>query len=179
VDVTFNCSTDNVGIAGYRIFVNNSPNPFVDFATSQSSGSLTLTVGNLVPNGGYYFNVVAYDAAGNTNAGTVSGIVYTLSNAPATPAGLNVTTFSSSELYITWSGSAGATGYTLYRSNSLNGIYDFLVDTGTATDWFDTNLIENTVYFYKVQAYNASAFSAFSAAVSGQTSQGGDVIAPV
>jgi hypothetical protein len=59
---------------------------------------------------------VAYDAAGNTNAGTVSGIVYTLSNAP-TPAGLNVTTFSSSELYITWSGS-GATGYTLYRSNS-------------------------------------------------------------
>jgi hypothetical protein len=69
--------------------------------------------------------------------------------------------------------------YTLYRSNSLNGIYDFLVDTGTATDWFDTNLIENTVYFYKVQAYNASAFSAFSAAVSGQTSQGGDVIAPV
>jgi hypothetical protein len=57
----------------------------------------------LVPNGGYYFNVVAYDA-GNTNAGTVSGIVYTLSNAPATPAGLNVTTFSSSELYITWSG---------------------------------------------------------------------------
>jgi hypothetical protein len=44
---------------------------------------------------------------------------------------------------------AGATGYTLYRSNSLNGIYDFLVDTGTATDWFDTNLIENTVYFYK------------------------------
>jgi hypothetical protein len=67
------------------------------------------------------------------------------------------------------------TGYTLYRSNSLNGIYDFLVDTGTATDWFDTNLIENTVYFYKVQAYNASAFSAFSAAVSGQTSQGGDV----
>jgi hypothetical protein len=61
----------------------------------------------------------------------------------------------------------------------LNGIYDFLVDTGTATDWFDTNLIENTVYFYKVQAYNASAFSAFSAAVSGQTSQGGDIIAPV
>jgi hypothetical protein len=44
---------------------------------------------------------VAYDAAGNTNA-IVSGIVYTLSNAPATPAGLNVTTFSSSELYITW-----------------------------------------------------------------------------
>jgi cellulose 1,4-beta-cellobiosidase len=72
---------------------------------------------------------VAYDAAGNTNAGTVSGIAYTLSNAPATPAGLNVTTFSSSELYISWSGSSGATGYTLYRSNSLNGIYDFLVDT--------------------------------------------------
>jgi hypothetical protein len=54
---------------------------------------------------------VAYDAAGNTNAGTVSGIVYTLSNAPATPAGLNVTTFSSSELYITWSGSAGQQVY--------------------------------------------------------------------
>jgi hypothetical protein len=48
---------------------------------------------------------VAYDAAGNTNAGTVCWHRYTLSNAPATPAGLNVTTFSSSELYITWSGS--------------------------------------------------------------------------
>jgi hypothetical protein len=47
---------------------------------------------------------------GNTNAGTVSGIVYTLSNAPATPAGLNVTTFSSSELYITWSGSTEQQG---------------------------------------------------------------------
>jgi hypothetical protein len=92
-------------LLGIEFFVNNSPNPFVEFHIT-SSGSLTLTVGNLVPNGGYYFNVVAYDAAGNTNAGTVSGIVYTLSNAPATPAGLNVTTFSSSELYITWSGSA-------------------------------------------------------------------------
>jgi hypothetical protein len=99
---------------------------------------------------------VAYDAAGNTNAGTVSGIVYTLSNAPATPAGLNVTTFSSSELYITWSGSRSSKLH--YIEVILNGIYDFLVDTGTATDWFDTNLIENTVYFYKVQAYNASAF---------------------
>jgi hypothetical protein len=49
-----NCSTDNVGIAGYRIFVNNSPKSVCRFATSQSSGSLTLTVGNLVPNGGYY-----------------------------------------------------------------------------------------------------------------------------
>jgi hypothetical protein len=63
-------------LLGIEFFVNNSPNPFVN-ATSQSSGSLTLTVGNLVPNGGYYFNVVAYDAAGNTK-GTVSGIVYTI-----------------------------------------------------------------------------------------------------
>jgi hypothetical protein len=117
VDVTLTVQLIN-RYCGYRIFVNNSPNPFVEFATSQSSGSLTLTVGNLVPNGGYYFNVVAYDAAGNTNAGTVSGIVYTLSNAPATPAGLNVTTFSSSELYITWSGSQEQ--ITLYSNSQWN-----------------------------------------------------------
>jgi hypothetical protein len=54
----------------------------------------------------------------------------------------------------------------------------FLLTPWYSKDWFDTNLIENTVYFYKVQAYNASAFSAFSAAALDKTSQGGDVIAP-
>jgi hypothetical protein len=75
-------------------------------------------------------------------------IVYTLSNAPATPAGLNVTTFSSSE-HITWSGSAGTTGYTLYRVIHLMEFMIFLLTPVQQQIGFDTNLIENTVYFYK------------------------------
>jgi hypothetical protein len=93
---------------------------------------------------------VAYDAAGNTNAGTVSGIV-ALSNAPATPAGLNVTTFSSSELYIHGVVPQEQQGIHYIEVIHLMEFMIFLLTPNfTATSWFDTNLIENTVYFYKI-----------------------------
>jgi hypothetical protein len=41
--------------------------------------------------------------------------------------------------------------------------------------WYKPNW-EYCILFYKVQAYNASAFSAFGAAALDKTSQGGDVM---
>lgn len=70
--ITFSASTDNVGVAGYRVYSS------VDsYASSVATGSASpITVTGLTNGTAYTFKVAAYDAAGNTSAqSTISNSV--------------------------------------------------------------------------------------------------------
>ena len=63
-----NASTDNVGVAGYRVYRNS-----VLWGTAGATDtSITLTG---LPNGNNWIQVSAFDAAGNESAKTASVIV--------------------------------------------------------------------------------------------------------
>ena len=88
--LTWNASTDNVGVAGYTVYRNGSQ--------INSTSALSYTDSSLLPSTNYTFTVDAYDAAGNhsgqatavyvtTPALPVTGIWYVATDGSATNSG--------------------------------------------------------------------------------------------
>ncbi|CAH8711942.1 lytic polysaccharide monooxygenase [Paenibacillus thiaminolyticus] len=74
VTLTWNASTDNVGVAGYRIYNGT--------ALAGTTSGLNYTVSGLQPETSYTFTVVAFDAAGNVSLPS-SALNVTTAPAPA------------------------------------------------------------------------------------------------
>lgn len=83
---------------------------------------------------------------------------------PAVPSGLTATAVSASRIDLSWSASADAEGYKIYR----NGVFYF--DRFGGTTFEDLNLTADTTYTYAVTAYDSAGNeSAQSAPVSATT----------
>ena len=68
--------------------------------------------------------------------------------APGTPTGLVSSNITSSSATLSWNSVSGATGYKLYRGNTI-------VYTGANLSYTDSSLTISTVYTYKVSATNS------------------------
>ncbi len=154
VNLTWNASTDNVAVTGYRIYrngshINNSA------TTSYSDGGRTGSTT-------YSYQVAAYDAATNLS-GLSSSINVTTPDtiAPSTPTSLSATAVSPMQINLSWGGStdsggSGLAGYRVYRNGSL-------IASPATTSFSDTGLASSTAYSYTVAAYdNATNTSAQS-----------------
>jgi MYXO-CTERM domain-containing protein len=105
----------------------------------------------------------SYDVKNGVQMTAIMGMVDKIvsghtGGAPAAPTHLAVTGTTSSSVSLSWSPSAGATSYTLYR-NSLS------TASGAATSFTDTGLVPSTTYMYQVTASNGSGESAKSSPV--------------
>jgi endo-1,4-beta-xylanase len=87
-----------------------------------------------------------------------------LGNAPSAPSGLQAAA-GSSQVQLTWNGSAGATSYHVKRATTSGGPYA-IVGTTAATSFPSTGLMNGTTYFFVVSAVNDAGESANSAQVS-------------
>ncbi|MEU2249449.1 glycoside hydrolase family 18 protein [Streptomyces sp. NPDC019224] len=85
---------------------------------------------------------------------------------PSAPTGLKAGTVTASSVALSWTGSAGATGYHVYRGGTK-------VQSVTGTSATVTGLSASTAYSFQVSAVNEAGESAKSAAVSATTSEGG------
>ncbi|MEF9913652.1 glycoside hydrolase family 18 protein [Streptomyces sp. P5-A9] len=85
---------------------------------------------------------------------------------PATPTGLRAGTATASSVPLSWTASAGATGYRIYRGGTK------VLDT-TGTSATVTGLSASSAYSFQVSAVNAAGESAKSAAVSATTAATG------
>ncbi|MFE6188783.1 chitinase [Streptomyces sp. NPDC056465] len=85
---------------------------------------------------------------------------------PATPTGLRAGTATASSVPLSWTASAGATGYRVYRNGTK------ILDT-TGTSVTATGLAASSAYSFQVTAVNAAGESAKSGAVSATTAAGG------
>jgi fibronectin type 3 domain-containing protein len=79
---------------------------------------------------------------------------------PAPPAGDELHANSDSSITITWSASAGATSYNLYRGTSAGGEGSTPIASTTGTTYTDKNLSPTPVYFYQITAVNSAGESA-------------------
>ncbi|MBI1942036.1 MAG: hypothetical protein HYS35_00095 [Betaproteobacteria bacterium] len=150
INLTWNASTDNVGVTGYYVYLDN-----VALATTATT-SFTHT--GLTAGTSYSYRVSAYDAVPNHSAWTATPVAVTTppaapadTQAPTVPTGLVGTAVSSSRIDLTWNPSTdnvGVTGYYVY----LN---DAPLATTTQTSFSHTGLSAGTTYRYRVSAYDA------------------------
>ena len=159
--LSWNASTDNVGVAGYQVFLNGSQ---VGTAASPSFSFTGLTCAT-----GYTLGVAAYDAAGNVSGtATVSRStsVCTDSQPPSTPSGLATSSVTQTAMKLSWNASSdnvGIAGYRLF----LNGGQ---VGTSATTSFNFAGLTCGTSYTLGVAAYDAAGNVSGTAATTGVTS---------
>jgi chitodextrinase len=176
VTVTWNASTDNVGVAGYKI--NKNGNLFATISKTNYSDR------GLSPATTYTYSVSAYDSKGNVSgqsavakaATAISSSIPSINStvpkiniwssrtpstnsqfvpdvrAPTVPSNLMAQASSTSIINLSWSASkdnVGVVGYKIYQNGKLRGIT-------TRTNYSDSGLSSGTTYRYYVSAYDAA-----------------------
>jgi hypothetical protein len=95
---------------------------------------------------------------------------------PGAPTGLRCEAVSTSQIDLTWDASTGADGYNIYRCTGAGCTPSAQVHTGSTTSWPDTGLAPNTIYRYRLTAYNEAGESAYSSVVSCATADNIQVV---
>jgi len=166
VDLTWDASTDNIGVTSYDVYVNN----VLQIATSETS----ITIANLASNTTYSFAVLAKDITNNSS--TLSNVlnVTTLEDieAPTVPTNLVISNETESSFIVSWSASTDNTNvalYEVYVDNVLNG------NTADVT-YTVTSLTANNTYKIEVLAIDdVGNKSALSSPINGSTTNGAGV----
>ena len=113
VALSWTASNDDVGVTGYRIFVNDE--------LYKTIGTTSVTVSELTASTNYIFSVAAFDAAGNLSAQASITVSTTDETAPTQPANL-VNQISGTSVLLSWTASTdnvGVSGYRVYVNGQL------------------------------------------------------------
>jgi len=144
ISLSWNASTDNVGVQGYRILRDGI---FLQFVTGTSASD-----SEVIPGVQYCYTVYAYDGVNPSKASnqTCAAAQPDLADSapPSIPTNLTAGADASLSISLSWNVSAdniSVRGYKIYK----NGIYLKSV-VGTSTT--DTGLDSNTQYCYEVSA---------------------------
>ncbi len=130
--------------------------------------SFTDTAPGLAPGQTYYYQLRAFNSAGDSaNSNSVS---VTIPLAPPKPTNQQITNVTTSEIDITWQDNAGhqAQGYHILRAVN-NGMFAEVANLPPTSrpapsqySWSDTNLTPGTFYEYQIEAYNVSGYNGFA-----------------
>ena len=151
VNLSWNASTDDVGVSGYTVYRNGSQ------LATVSGSTLTYSDLSVAPSTSYAYTVDAFDAAGNHSAPSAPAAVTTPAGdtaAPTTPSGLGASVSGPTQVSLAWSASTdnvGVAGYTVYRNGSV------LATVGGSTlTYTDNAVVSATNYSYTVDAFDAA-----------------------
>ena len=152
IDLSWDASTDDVAVTGYKIYRDGGGTPIATTAitTYQDTGLSASTL--------YTYKVSAIDAASNESAQSSQASDTTDAAdvaAPSTPANLTATAVSTDQIDLSWDASTdniGVTGYKIYRDGGGTPIA-----TVTGTTYQDTGLNSSTSYTYNVSAVDAAS----------------------
>ncbi|MBU5444787.1 fibronectin type III domain-containing protein [Paenibacillus sp. MSJ-34] len=169
VKLSWPSATDNVGVTGYRIYVDE-----VEYKMAGGSEN-TITVNGLMAETNYMFKVTAHDEAGNVSAGlTASAKTLPRSSDPDTEAPqwpddseLTVSDVTQTSVKLTWpsaTDNVGVTGYRIYVNGTEHGTVG-----GNVNRTMINGLTANTSYMFKVTAYDAAENKSEALTVSAKT----------
>lgn len=164
--ITWNASTDNVGVAGYYVLRNG--------VVVGSTASLYYQDTGLIESTTYTYTVEAFDLAGNSSVPSLRVNVTTDDvTPPAPPANVLATANSCQRVTVTWSPSTDISGigsYIVLSGSSPAALTQAGRTLGTTTTYTSYPLTGGTRYFYAIEAVdNSGNVSAMSAIVSATT----------
>ena len=149
VNLSWDASTDNIGVNGYNIYRDNVK---ITSTTALSYSDATCTA-----NTTYTYEITAYDLVLNESLRSSPPTVVTTqagdTTPPTVPTNLTATGVNMTEIDLTWTASTdnmAVTGYKIYR----NGSY---LASATGTSYANIGLSQNQTYTYTVTAYDAAA----------------------
>ncbi|WP_144467109.1 lytic polysaccharide monooxygenase [Bacillus toyonensis] len=153
IELTWNTSTDNVGVKGYQIFRNGE---MIDTVPGTH-----FIDKKLQPSTEYSYTVKAIDAAGNVSKESTALTAKTTVEAPDTeaptqPKGLHSMGTTASSVDLMWSPSddnVGVDHYDIYRE--IEGTMKKIATSNT-TSYMDNNLLANKTYKYVVKAVDVA-----------------------
>lgn len=157
VMLSWNPSTDNVGVTGYRVYRNSTQ---IGTTPSPSYTDSTVITGNT-----YTYTVKAYDAAGNLSGASNTATV-------TVPLVIKITSYSVTNktpttATISWTTNIPSTGSISYGLNSTNlnlsATDGVLISTHSLTL---TGLTPSKRYYYKIVATNSDGSSTTNSPVS-------------
>lgn len=162
VNLSWSASTDNTGVAGYRIYRNNTEigssavNSFTDTSTAGGTS--------------YNYTVKAYDDSGNLSAASNTATVQT-------PKAINISSYyvgnkTATSATVNWTTNVSSTGNVYYGTNSgklSSSVYDGALSTNHAKRI--TGLARRTTYYYKIVAKDAGNITASSPVSSFRTNK--------
>lgn len=158
---------NEMDLAGYRVYRRLKG---AAFGSTPLATTTSTSYTDTPPASGetYYYEVRAYDKAGNVSAGSADQAVVSADRtAPAVPTGLSAAT-ESNGLRIRWSAVEGASTYRVYRAATAQGTYT-PVGTTAQLSYTDTSAAEDVSYSYRVTALDATGNeSARSVPISGK-----------
>jgi len=155
VNLTWTASTDNVAVAGYRVFRTGHSWPTGCSTTATQIASPTGTSFSdtgIAPRTAYCYFVSAVDAAGNVSVGSNLAAAPIDATAPTAPTGLTATAVSSSQVNLSWTASTdnwAVQAYAVLRDSVVLGY-------PTGTSFSDAGLTPATTYTYFVYAIDTS-----------------------
>jgi fibronectin type 3 domain-containing protein len=145
-----------------------TPSPSNQVASGVTSTSYTNT--GLASNTTYYYYVEACDSYGCSGASNQASA--TTTGPPAAPTNLSAKPVSATEVNLSWTGSSGATSYSVFRSTSISftpSSSNQIASGVSTTPYADTGLAAKTTYYYYVEACNSYGCSGPSNEASGTT----------
>jgi fibronectin type 3 domain-containing protein len=158
--LSWNPSTDNVGVAGYAVFRNG-----VMVATTAQAFYVDSGVSDGTT---YSYFVEAFDLGGNVSAPSLTTNVTTWNTLPPTvPTNLVGTAVTCQDINLTWSAATDQVGigsYRVFRGTSPGNLTQVATTYSTPTSYSNYPLAPSTKYYFGVEAVdtdgNASPMSA-------------------
>lgn len=155
INVTWDASTDEIGVVSYRIWRDVSGIWQVIGSTTQQS----FTVADLLPLMSYDIAVSALDAAGNESVMTfltastndVNDLI-----TPSSPTGMSIASITMTSVALAWAPASDNVGITSYDVYRLNGTSPLLVTSTSQTRATVTGLVPGRSYSFGVIARDAA-----------------------
>jgi hypothetical protein len=156
--ISWNASTDNVGVVGYYVYRSGGPQIIVTNAQTLITGTSTAFTGTSVTDtvmpGTYAYTVVAYDASQNfSNRSTPATVtISVVTTAPSVPVNVSAEQVSASGEDLSWAtstGSIGVAGYQVYRGGTQ-------IASATSPSYADTGLLTGVAYTYRIASYDSA-----------------------
>jgi autotransporter-associated beta strand protein len=169
VELTWTDSTVSPNFAtNYAILESTDDSHFTTVANAgQESTSYTVT--GLSPTTTYYFEIVGSNSAGSSSPSSATTATTTnqTGQTPTAALGLGATPASGSEVYLTWTNTASnETGFILTRATDSLFTQNVVTETLASAPYYYTDgapgLSPGNIYYYKLQATNASGLSSTS-----------------
>lgn len=144
-----------VGASGYQVYRKSSTAPTYVLAKTITSPDILFFTQNATAGRTYTYKVRAYYASSATATKKYSPYSVEVSRKliPPTPAITSITP-GLKQTTLKWGAISGASGYTLYRSDTATGIYK-AIKSVTTTSTTNGLLTSGKTYYYKIRAYRA------------------------